>query len=309
MNEKMSLVVRACSRTGEVLRLLNSVGRQSRKPNEVVVIDSGSIQSVRDRLRDLRDQGIPVGSRHDQADNRGGGDPIPLKLIDIPQTEYQSARALNQAIAETNGALVGIISQDALPADERCLERLASAFETNEVAGAYGRQILPSRCDPLGEKDLATSYPVESRLQVSPDCWFANSCSMIRRDLWKQVPFEELAVISEDHLWAKRMQSRGYMLKYQADAVVFHYHDYRRVRDVWQRFFQEGRGLAYVHGRRPNVWRAVNAGTREIVSDGLWLAKRGMLAHWWKALARRVVKHTALYWGFRRGFAGPRAQS
>lgn len=233
-------------------------------------------------------------------DESNGG--IPLDLVQIAPEEYQSARALNRIIREMPTPLVAILSQDACPADDRYLERLASAFESGGVAGAYARQTPADPGDPMEEKDLARTYPERSRLQSAPDCWFVNTCSMIRRDLWKLHPFEERAVISEDHQWAKRVQERGFKIKYDASAlVVHHHHHYDDLRGVWRRFYDEGRGLAYVHGGSPGIGRALLVAAREIASDGVWLAQRGRVHLFPRTVARRAMKHAALFCGFRQG--------
>ena len=124
---------------------------------------------------------------------------------------------------------------------------------------------------------------------------------MVRRDLWQAHPFDERALISEDHEWAKWWQQRGCVIKYQAQAVVYHYHAYDRLAEVWQRFVEEGRGLAYIHRRRLSLGRALFGYVREVGSDGLWLARQGIVWYWPLAWVRRAVKYAALYWGHRAG--------
>ncbi len=70
---------------------------------------------------------------------------------------------------------------------------------------------------------------------------------------------------------------------------------------MWQRFLLEGQGLAYIHKRRLPVGTALFSGVRETASDALWLARRRQLGYWPSALAHRVVKYAALYWGYRQG--------
>jgi len=287
------VVIRTFTQGDEIFPLLTVLAAQSTPPWEFVVIDSGSALHVQARLRALHQDGVTTAA----------GATIPLRLLEIPQPAYQSARALNWAIAAAQGDLIAIISQDAVPAEAGYLASLAAAFDSDLVAGAYGRQTVNVPGYPLCEKDLEQVYPSQSRVQRQPDCWFVNTCSMVRRDLWQAHAFDERALISEDHEWAKWWQHQGYVVKYEADAVVHHFHAYDRLAEVWQRFCLEGQGLAYIHRRRMSLGWALFCGGREMASDGLWLARRGLLWYWPAALLHRAVKYTALYRGYRIGHA------
>ncbi|MCH8830665.1 MAG: glycosyltransferase family 2 protein [Planctomycetes bacterium] len=163
------MVIRACTRTDDVLRLIDAIAHQSRRPDEVVVIDSGSVSWVTTRLQEMHETGIKIVN----GDPKQVTAPVTLKLIEIPQGQFQSSRALNQAIEETGGEFIAIISQDAKPADGQYLGHLADSLEEDEnLAGVYGRQILDYQYYPLGDKDLSKTYPKDSRTQAPPDCCF-----------------------------------------------------------------------------------------------------------------------------------------
>ncbi len=289
-NAAISVVVRTRAADRQPLTLLAALSRQRRPPDEVVLIDSGSAPEVRDALRAAARSGIPCAGRG----------PIPLRLIEIDPAEYASASALNAAIAATRGGRVAILSQDALPAGPDYLARLAAALEDEATAGAYGRQVPRAGASPIAAKDLALTYPARSRTQRAPDCRFVNTCSMIRREVWSELPFETRAVITEDHRWAQQAQARGYVVHYVAEALVRHHHDYRSAREVWRRYYDEGRGIGYVYGRAPRLAGALGDALREVASDGWWLLRRRRPAAWPRAAWQRAVKHAALYCGLRR---------
>jgi rhamnosyltransferase len=330
----LSAVIRSRSASGDVLEAVEALAAQTCPPDEFVVIDSGSAPAVRERLRSWAEWGVPRLALEEgngaspipnlnptpnlNPDLNLNPDPnldpnpvptyapnpasirIPFRLIEIPGSEFQSARALNQAITAARGSLVAILSQDALPADARYLEHLVAAMADPGVAGAYGRQVLGTEYHALGEKDLEKTYPPVSRTQVAPDCWFVNTCSIVRRDLFEQHPFDEAALISEDHEWGRWAQEQGYVLKYVAESVVRHYHHFARWSDLWARYREEGRGLARIHGRRLSLAQAAYFYAREVASDALWLVSRGHAAQIPASIARRAVKFAALYWGGRR---------
>lgn len=284
----ISVVVRVWTRTDEIFQLLETLQNQVLPPAEIVLIDSGSAEWVVERMKKLVSSGLATRAPR----------PAPVKLIRIPQAEYQSARALNRAMLETSHELVAILSQDALAADENYLAALAAPFADPQVAGSYGRQVMnDGPFDPLGEKDLQKTYPPRSRTQYYPECWFVNTCSMVRRSLWWQHKFEEGAVISEDHEWALWAQREGYVIRYEAEAVVRHHHRYGSLSSVWKRHYLEGKGLAWVHRKRLGVARTAAWWLREIGSDFAWLRERGCPGQWPVSALKRLVKFAALYTG------------
>lgn len=285
---RVSILLRTYTRLDEAFLVIAGLARQTHPPVEFIVIDSGSSERVKAGLRAMAESGVESPGRA----------PVPLRLIEIPNADYQSARALNQAAGLAVGDLLAIISQDAIPADETYLERLVAVFDRPEVAGAYGRQTVDPSFSPLARKDLEKTYPATSRVQTAPDCWFVNTCSMVRRDLWAEHPFDEAAIISEDHEWAKWAQSRGHVVHYVSDAVVLHGHSFDRLGELWNRFYLEGKGLGYVHHARPGAIRVARDCLREIASDAVWLARNGMPHYWPMAVIRRAVKHAAFFRGF-----------
>jgi len=272
----VSVVIRMKTDALETLHVLDLAQSQQPAPLEIIVIDSGSSPEVQAALEKR-----------------------PIRLFRISPQEYSSAFALNRAIAEARGERIAILSQDALPKDEHCLAHLAAAFDSLLVAAAYGRQTPHPNDHPLNRKDLEKTYPPVSRTQTD-DCWMDNACSMIRADLWSLHP-------SEDHEWAKWVQSQGLEIRYQADAVVVHSHP-RSVRAGWRRSFQEGVGLAWIHRRRVSLARAAFRYAREVASDALWLWRHGETRFIPYSFADRLARHAGFYWGQRRGLRNASGQ-
>ena len=294
-DQAISVILRARTDHDQVLEVIEALADQRKLPAEFVVIDSGSSPAILERFRLYRDSGV---------ESRRDGSRIPFRLIEIASGEYQSARALNVAIGRAHGPLLAIISQDATPYDENYLGHLSRCFDDDGFAASYARQVGRPGCDPLTRKDLEKSYPLVPRDQSAPDCWLANSASMVRRVLWEQQPFDEGAYISEDHAWAGWAQGRGYKVRYEADAVVRHSHDLGSRSELWRRFYGEGRGLAYIRGTRLSLPRATFHWLREVGSDALWLLRGGgSMTILPKSAMHRLIKHVALYRGLRAGVA------
>ncbi len=273
--EKISVVIRSRSSSGEVLHLIKCLEKQTVRA-EIIVVDSGSSAEVIESLRQM--DGIV--------------------LVEISSESFTSAGALNAGCKRAHGSLIAILSQDAMPAQLTYLETLSSFFANEKLAGAYGRQIPCEHDHPLNIKDLTKTYPPQSRLQTQ-DCWFDNCCSMIRKDLWLEHAFDESALVSEDHEWAQWALANGHVIRYCAEAQVVHSHK-RTISWLWNRFRAEGEGLGRIHGRSLPLWKMLFQMTREIVSDCLWLARRGRGMDLWRPFLDRPIKHMAYYIGYRK---------
>ncbi len=70
------------------------------------------------------------------------------------------------------------------------------------------------------------------------DYFFHNANSMLRRDVWDRVPFDEAVSNIEDRVWGKAVIQAGYRLVYEPEAGVYHHHglhqgnDEKRARGV-----------------------------------------------------------------------------
>jgi glycosyltransferase involved in cell wall biosynthesis len=220
----------AGSRFGEVL---DGLQRQSTQgvngPMELIVVDSGSTDGT---ARRAREAGARVMAVEAEAYNHGG--------------------TRNRAIEQSQGEVIVLLSQDAVPADDYLLSHLVAYFADPQVAGVYARQI------PRPEHNVLIAREVRQWLSGSPErrlshiterkayaaltpeqryhfCLFDNVGSAIRRVVWREIPFAA-ADFGEDLEWSRRVLEAGWKIGYEPAAMVLHSHDlgvgetYRRTR-------------------------------------------------------------------------------
>lgn len=94
---------------------------------ETVIIDSGSSDGTVEFLRSKRD----------------------VRLIRIPNTEFNHGLTRNRGIEESRGEIVVLATQDARPVGLRWMQRLADCYDDPEVAGAYSRQLPRPEANPF----------------------------------------------------------------------------------------------------------------------------------------------------------------
>lgn len=136
---------------------------------------------------------------------------------------YRPGDALNKGIALSTGEYIVCLSAHCIPKDQTWLEALLAGFDSDQVAGVYGRQIPVSFSSDNDKRDLLITFGLDRRVQVK-DHFFHNANSALRRDIWERIPFDGEATNIEDRIWAKSVISEGRHLVYEPDAIVYHHH-------------------------------------------------------------------------------------
>lgn len=218
-------------------------------PFEVLVIDSGSrdgtVEAVRRRLD--------------------------VRLIEIPNAEFNHGLTRNRAVREAKGAVVALLTQDAEPFDDGWLERLVSNFADPEVAGAYCHQHPRPDCNPF-QRDRLKGWTKESgtpevRRLADPAAWetmhpydrfrlaaFDDVASCVRKSDMEALPFAKRQ-FGEDVEWGRRAILAGRKIVMDPGAVVIHSHD-SPVLYEFKRVYLDHQNLFDLFGLRtiPKAW-------------------------------------------------------
>ncbi len=197
------------------------------------------------------------------------------------------------------------MTQDALLTNADSLKNLLSAFSDPNVGAAFGRQLPRKSAGPIEAHARIFNYPPESQLKSSADipslgiktAFISNSFAAYRSSALKEVNgFPLDAIVSEDTYVAAKMLEAGWKVKYCADAMVYHSHNYT-IKQEFQRYFD----LGVFHSREPWIrsrfGHAEGEGRKFVFSQLAFLMKENK----WlipSALLRTVIK----YFGFRLGF-------
>jgi rhamnosyltransferase len=195
---------------------------------EVLIIDSGST-----------DQTLEHVKQYPQ-----------IRVHSIPPSEFGHGKTRNLGAQMTSRPTIVYLVQDATPATADFLERLATPLNEEGFAGVFGRQLPRPWTNRMERMFLGRTYPdhrevracrADRRLGIK-DIFFSNVCSAIRREVWKNIPFDESIIMSEDQLWARQVLLAGERILYEPRAVVLHSHNYR-LKEVFKRNFDSGASL------------------------------------------------------------------
>jgi len=268
----ISVIIPVLDGGADLVRCLDAIGRQVvAKEVEIVVVDSGSRDGSADAAR-----------------ARGA------RVHEIPAAEFGHGRTRNLGAELAQGETLVFTSQDAVAADERWLTTLTGSLDGSErVAGAYGRQLPHDDATPPERYFLDFLYGPDARVQRlargEPDfrqTLFSNVNSAMPRAVWRELPFADDLIMSEDQEWSRRALRAGYELVYEPEAAVHHSHRYS-VADAFRRFFDSG-----VSAERS--YAAGGGGGEALRRAGAQYA-RGEVEWLWGTEQRRWIPYAVVY--------------
>jgi len=203
----ISIIIRTKNEERWIVPCLKSVFKQNYKDFEVILVDNESTDNTVEKA-------------------------LQFEIAKVVRCkDYRPGSALNMGIRESQGDYIVCLSGHCIPVDDKWLDNLLRNFDDKDVAGVYGRQEPMSFTSDFDKRDLSIVFGLDKKIQRM-DSFFHNANSMIRRDLWGKVPFNENITNIEDRIWAQKMLNKGYKIIYEPEASVYHYHGIHQNGDV-----------------------------------------------------------------------------
>lgn len=209
---RVGLIIPTLNAGRELGALLDAVEGQTRRPDEVLVVDSSS-----------DDETVEV------AESRPG-----VGVMSIHREDFDHGGTRQLALEKVTGDFVLFLTQDAVPADEHYVENLLRPFDDSAVAMASGRQLPKAGARRYVRLVQEFNYPAESNVRFESDiknhgirAFFASdACSAYRRSALDAIGgIPRPCATNEDMLAAGRLLRAGYGVAYAADARVLHSHN------------------------------------------------------------------------------------
>ena len=164
------------------------------------------------------------------------------------------------AVEKSDADIFVMMTQDALPADRRLIEKLTAPL-MGDIAVSYARQLPRKNCRAIERFTRRFNYPEESLLKGKENLqvlgiktyFCSDVCAAYRREIYEKLGgFVEKAIFNEDMLFAAKAVEAGYKIMYAAEARVLHSHNYS-ISQQFRRNFDLGVSQA----EHPEVFKKV----------------------------------------------------
>lgn len=198
---RVSAVIRAYNEEEHIGRLLEGFEQQTVKPDEIIVVDSGSTDAT-----------VAI------AEANG------CTIIPIDKSEFSFGRALNRGCAAASGDVLVIASAHVYPVYNTHVEHMISAFDRDNVAIAYGRQVGDARTKFSESRVMLKWFPTQN-IWDQGHPFSNNANAAVLKSVWEEASYDESLTGLEDLDFATKAIARGYKIAYVADAPVVHVHE------------------------------------------------------------------------------------
>lgn len=273
----VGVVIRCLNEEKHIGRLLTGLERQTRKPDQIVVVDSGSTDAT-----------VEIAQHY-------GTD-----IVHIAKEDFSFGRALNVGCAAAHTDVLIFVSAHVYPLYDSYVEQLVAPFDDDEVVLSYGRQVGDERTKYSEHRVMNKWFPPKSiRRQKHPFCNNANTA--IRRSLWETQPYDEELTGLEDLAWAKEALAKGFAISYVAEAPVSHVHE-ETFATIVNRYRREAIAYKRIMGgdKHMNALQAFGLAAGNTVIDYVHAAKEGVLL---RNLTSIPVFRFAQFYGAWQGFS------
>ena len=191
----------------------------------------------------------------------------------LSKREFDHGNTRNQGVSFSDADYVLLMTQDAMPDNDRMIETLLEAFSEERVASSYARQLPREDCREIEAFTRSFSYPEVSTIKLQKDLerlgirtyFCSNVCAMYdRRIMEKLGGFTRHTIFNEDMIYAYEVIRAGYSIAYCANARVIHSHNYSGRQQLHRNF-----DLAVSQADHPEIFSAVSS-----EKEGIGLVKK-----------------------------------
>lgn len=213
MDGAISVIVPTLNAGRQIDTLLTRLEQQTRKPDEIIVVDSSSEDITQEMIK-----------RHPE-----------VKLIVIDRKNFNHGGTRDAMLRESTGDFVLFLTQDAMPSGNDYIAKIVAPFADDEVALVYGRQLPRKDARPAEALVRKYSYGDESMVITKADIpslgikafHSTDVCAAYRRTAYLEVGgFETDVLTNEDMFIAARFLHAGWKIVYEANAMVIHSHNF-----------------------------------------------------------------------------------
>lgn len=200
MHYEVSIITTVLNEAESIEILLDSLARQTRQPDEVVIVDGGSTDGTLAKIN-----GFAQAAE------------IPLKVLSLPGANISQGR--NLAIAASHGSLIAA-TDAGVRLENDWLEQLLAPFAGNDPPDAVGGFFVSAPQSTFELALGATTLPSAEEIDRATFCPSSRSI-IFRREVWQAVGgYPEWLDYCEDLLFDFALLDAGYTLGFAPRAIA-----------------------------------------------------------------------------------------
>jgi len=222
-HEKIAIIMRSFNDAEVIQGTLEALSNQTLKEFELWNFDSTSTDGTLEIIQKFNH-------------------PDRIRLND--SANYNPGRILNEAVETVDADILVFLNSDATPQNKYWLERLIEPLMDPTVGAVFGRQIARPDCRSLFVKDTERAFGDGSEAARWAH-FFSMANSAARKTVLDRFPFETAIGYSEDIEWSYRIRCNGYRVRYIADSVAMHSHNYT-LKQSYKRHYGEGKADSFI---------------------------------------------------------------
>ena len=165
----------------------------------------------------------------------------------ITKEEFSHSTARENAAKQSDADIVVFITQDVVIENEDWLEKLIKPIIEKEADACYSRQL--TKYNNIEKYIRECNYPDKSILKTKDNIdemglktfFFSDASSAINRKVFEKLNYYDgkRFMFNEDMYIAHKLIVNGYKIKYCADSIVYHSHEFT-LRQLYQRYYDSG---------------------------------------------------------------------
>ena len=277
---KVDVIIPTYKPGEELFVLLRELQSQSRRPDHIIIMNTEK------KYLD----GIMQSHNIEQE--------FPELIIhNIKKSEFDHGATRDKGMQLSDADFVLLMTQDAMPRDNKLISSLLKVFDDEQVAAAYGRQYPKSDCNLAERFSRKFNYPDKPMRKTESDVnklgiktyFCSNVCAMYRHETYNKLGgFIKNAIFNEDMIYAGTAAKAGYAICYVPQAGVIHSHNYTFMQQFHRNF-----DLGVSQAQHPEIF-----GNIKSEDEGIKMVKK-TIAHFISLGKIYLVPHYIIMSGFK----------
>lgn len=229
-------------------------------------------------------------------------DDLNINYEEILPSEFSHSLTREKAAKESKADIIVFITQDIVIKDKLWLYFLTKDIQEGSCEATYSRQI--AKDNGIEKYTRERNYPEQSRIFTKKDVenlgikafFSSDASSAIKREIFDKLNYYDGKNLptSEDMYITYKLIMNGYRVKYCADSVIYHSHDYG-IKENYKKYYDIGK--FFKQNSYLNQYQVTKAGG----GMAKYILKRAIQDKNWKVLIEFIPNMVSRFIGMKAG--------